>query len=176
MPRLSLSLLALALVLGACDSAAPSSSADASAPPAVMAAASAEGAFAVSEAVRVEAVGEAVLLHVDGKTFALSPADAYFAGEALSRAGHATLDPKAAELLGPGGDRCEPPPPGSFVPRHGEALFGFGGGGNCPPPPPPPFDEYDAARVVYGDDAKLVEVTDEFRWAEPTPGLFVARP
>ncbi|PAP75628.1 hypothetical protein BSZ37_03845 [Rubrivirga marina] len=174
---MSLSLLALALVLGACDSATPSSSVDATVSSAPTAHASAEGRFVVSEAVQIEAVGEAVLLHVDGETFALSPNDAYFAGEALSRAGHATLDPKAAEAIGPGGDRCEPPPPGSFVPRRGEEVFAYGGGGGkCPPPPPPPFDEYRAARAAYGDGVEFVRVEDGLGWAEPVPGLFVARP
>jgi hypothetical protein len=176
MPRLSL-LVALAFVLGACDSATPSSSADATAPSGSMAYASAEGAFAVSKAVQVEAVGEAVLLHIDGKTFALSASDAYFAGEALSRAGHATLDPKAAEVIGPGGDRCEPPPPGSFVARHGDAVFAYGGGGGkCPPPPPPPFLEADLAQIAYGDGVEIVRVEDGLDWGEPVPGLFVARP
>ena len=66
MTRIAPLLLALALTLGACDSAAPSSAADATAAPAPMANAKSDAVHRITEAVSVFVEGDRVLLEVEG--------------------------------------------------------------------------------------------------------------
>lgn len=176
MTRIAPLLLALALTLGACDAAAPSSAADATSAPAPMANAKSDAVHRITEAVSVFVEGDRVLLEVEGRVVALGAGEAYLIGQTLARVGYETLSPEMAEVFPPprGGDKCEPPPPGSGVLAVGGSVFA-GGGGGCPPPPPP-FALLKAdvlTQFLDGAPVKVVEAPEGADWTS-VPGGFTA--
>lgn len=169
----ALSVLLLLALVG-CDSQAPdpTSAAALDAPP-LMAASKAESVpYRVTEAVSVGAEGEAVLLTIEGETFAFDAGQAYLLGQALARAGFETLDPElAAGFRRPrGGDKCEPPLPGSAVARIGGQAFG---GDRCPPPPPPGFMERSFLSNLLDGNVEVITAPKGLEWLK-VPGGFVA--
>ena len=101
--------LLLALALGACDSAAPSSGTDATSVPAPMANAKSDAVHRITEAVSVFVEGDRVLLKVEGQVVDLGAGEAYLVGQTLARIGYETLSPELAEVFPP--------------PRGGIAIF-----------------------------------------------------
>ena len=161
--------LALAVVLGACDTQAPAPSATVAAAPTAMISAKGDVAHEITDRVSVAVDGETVLLRIEGQTFALGAGEAYLVGQVVSRVGFEALPEKLAASFG-GGDRCEPPPPGAAARRAGERYFG----GKCPPPPPPPiFDTVKFQRELLGSTVEVVEVPKGLDW-QFVPGGFTA--
>ena len=170
-------MLALALLLGACDSAAPSSEADATAAPAPMANAKSDAVHRITEAVSVFVEGDRVLLEVEGRVVDLGAGEAYLIGQTLARVGYETLSPEMAEVFprGPrGGDKCEPPPPGAAVLAVGGSVFA-GGGGGCPPPPPPfALQKVEVlSQFLGGAPVEIVGAPEGAEWMS-IPGGFTA--
>ena len=167
--------LLLALALGACDSAAPSSGTDATSVPAPMANAKSDAVHRITEAVSVFVEGDRVLLKVEGQVVDLGAGEAYLVGQTLARIGYETLSPELAEVFPPprGGDKCEPPPPGAAVMYVGGSVFA-GGGGGCPPPPPPfALQKVEVlSQLLDGAPVEVVEAP-ETEW-ERIPGGFTA--
>ena len=131
-------LLALALGIGACDSAPSAPPADASASPSsAMAHAAEKTPFQITNSSRGWSQGETVVLELDGQTFEIAAGEAYVISQALGRASFNALDESLKEQFPdykPGSQRD--------APRAGDGVILFQGvmygGGKRPPPPPPP--------------------------------------
>lgn len=171
MTRFSL-LLALALVLGACDAAAPSSTTDATSVPAPMASASAfNGVHHLTETLSITTEGDRVLLTIDGYTVDFGAGEAYLVGQTLASVGFETLDPElAGRFPRPGGDKCYPTDPGGAVLAVGGELFD-----KCPPPPPPPLlqDVDFLSLFLDGAPVEVVEAPEGLEWTR-IPGGYTA--
>ena len=176
--RLSLPTLALALVLGACDSNAPSS------PPPVAAAAPLaharveEKAHAVTETSSVWVEGETLFVTSEDQLIELSLADAYLIGQVMSSVAIDALPSKFAEVLPParGGDRCDQggEERASGVDFVGEVGFVVDGvlSTKCPPRPPTPIgpgllDDW------FEGTIQTIQIEDHYDW-QRIPGGFVA--
>ena len=167
-------LLPLVFAFAACDpgtATGPSSSA----PPTAQASLTveADGPYAIAETILLHTEGEHLILEVNGEAVTLTAGQAYLAGQALSRGGYELLDPELAASIKPG-DRCEPPPAGSWVVAFKGQLYG---GGKCPPPPPPMFFERDLhSQFLDGADVELMEVPEEAEWVDVAGGFMAPDP
>ncbi len=152
-------LLALALGLGACDSAPSAPPTSSSPSPTAMARSGDSVPFQITNTARVWTEGETVILEVDGQHIEVSAGVGYVISQALGRASFDALDETLKKQF-PGykpDDGKGYPTVGNGAILH-EGIF-FGPGKRPPLPPMPDWDPGFLGQLV-GGSAKVIEVPE----------------
>ncbi|WP_420455998.1 hypothetical protein [Rubrivirga sp.] len=161
--------LALALGLGACDSAPSAPPASSSPPPTAMARSADVTPFQITNSARVWTEGETVILEVNGQQIEVSAGEGYVISQALGRASFDALDESIKEEF-PGYE----PDDGKGYPTAGNGGIEFQGiifgPGKRPPLPPPPDWNPDILDRLIGGSAKVVEIRKGLNFEKASGG------